>query len=1154
MLTDNTLNSNSYPKNFKHEECPVCNNKDSRCRPSHNESLLCWNTTASELDEDTWYLVSDIDAGGSGMRGVMVAPRRGRSEEVEDPEDPEDPEVLELKRLQAKQKRSLELANLPSVESRDKGYKEILNSLRLSNKHKFDLSKKRGLSAEQIQFAERLNWFKTWEKGIECDENIAGIDPATNATRWLGGMFVSSIDEQGRILGGQIAADNIDVIAKYFWVSSAKVGGYGCQLPFTGKLPLFVRRHPDSTKTSQVWLCEGGLKSAIIALKAWELDKDIVVVGTAMSARFTEQLANILGLFQPQTVVILPDAGTLQNISILSGVLETVEQIKKSGFEPTIAWWEQWKKDETSQDFDDYIIAKDGDLSEVSWYNVAQFLALLTPTTLTEYPKKNESGSTPPLPFEPISTVSPIKKIEAKVKEFLSSYGYKSYKRYSRFEAPDTAIQGNLITHQPKLATDLNNDGSTPFDQGWEFYPPRTGEILFIQAGTGEGKSHLLSKWMNEYYPDLGSIFLGYRNGLLHQQCQKVDGLEHLRSADVKKLDSEYIKVRMLDPQYRVAFCDASLHNIKPSYASDKILVIDEVMSVLESLLLGSTCSSHRRKRLNIFMEMLKEASMVVCLDAHLADWAVYLIKSLAKNKTVRKMQNKWKGQPRQVKMLLGTDTNPNDKTAIRSDILAEAKEGKPIAVFSDSQQELESLHELMIKENIDPSSIARIDSKTSGEEWAIECLSNIDKYLENHPEIKILLVSPSGDSGLDISRVYFQHVFLILSGTLTINSALQMYGRVRDRAVPRTVFCAKDAQYRLDGGITKTEVQRDMMLSIEHQIRLITDGVDDSENLKDLVFAAVEKWQQKEKDDRFSEAVSILLAKGNFEKLYYRDLFIERLEEMGDKIEFIYDAGDSETNKEFQEISLELKYTQAKKLVAAEEISQIEAESYRRKELSQEQLMQLKKFDFRRRIPGVEIDANLAKTLLYDRAYLTGLEQRYYLSHPDVSIKMARMRWGGILTYSEYFTADLRARLALRTDCLIKLGLAEYLDDRDWMETGKEIKQIRKRWEDLIKVYGAELPNILGCEWNKDRPILTVYKLLAMVGCDLRVVKAKCKQPKNTPKVRRITYGSLNDPTRLAILESFDGRFAELKTFDAEDWLQVKTVCENITKEVAPV
>jgi hypothetical protein len=1126
---DNTFVNQSV-KNYKHIGCPVCNNHDSRCKPSHGDSIMCWNTTAYELDQDTWHLVSNID-GSSGMRGVMVAPRRGSDY------TPGDPEILELKRQQARQQRSLALALLPSVESRDKGYREILSCLSLSSKHSFELKQKRGLSADQVKLTERLMWFKTWQKDIECSENIAGVDPATGSTRWLGGMFISAIDKHGNILGGQIAADNIEVVGKYFWASSLKVGGYGCNLPHTNDMPLFVRKHPDSTKTSQIWLCEGGLKSAICALKAWETDRDIVVVGTAMSARFSDhQLIEILAELAPsEGVRILPDAGTVENLSILSGVLQTADKIKRNNYVPKIGWWDQWEKGESSQDIDDYLVANNGDYSQISWLTVTQFVSIVPPERLSEVVKKNESR---PLPFEP----QPASRKKANLPDFVNNLAYKGYEKYSKLDAPDTTKFGNIITSQPKLATDyeaLESDGKVVYQAGWEYYPPRPGEIVWLVAGTGEGKSHLLAYWMNEYFKDYGCIFLGYRNGLLHQQCEKVEGLEHLRGADSDGF------LRLLDPNYRVAFCDASLHNMKPSYAAGKILVIDEVMSVIESLLLGSTCSRQRRSRLTTFVGMVRGAEMVICLDAYLANWCVDLLNILSK-KTPRKMQNVWKGEPRRVKMLLGTETNPNDKTAIRSEIIEEATEGKEIAVFSDSQHELESLHELMIKEGVAPESIARVDSKTSGEDWCILLLKNIDKYLETHPEIKILLVSPSGDSGLDISRIYFQKVFLILCGTLTINSALQMYGRVRDRLVPRTIFCAKDAQFRIDGGFTQAEIQSEMSLSIEHQLRLVTDGVDNSDNLKELVYQTVQRWQERERSDKFSEAVGILLAKANFERFYYRELFIDRLEKMGDLIEFVKEDGDAETKKEFQEISLGVKYAMAAKLVSADDINEIEAESLRRKELTHEQLMQIKKFDFQHRMPGIALDEQLAKTLLYDRSFLTGLEQRYYLLHPEVSKRMAEIKWGNSLAKREYFTSDLRSRLALRTDCLIKLGLLEFLDDREWLENGSEVKTLRQRWGDsLKKTYGAGLPQIMGFDWDKKKPIGTVHKLLDMVGCDLRIIRTKSGQTKKEQKIvkRRITFGSLNDPIRLAILESFDKRFEGLKSVD---WQEVKTVCEN--------
>jgi hypothetical protein len=371
------------------------------------------------------------------------------------------------------------------------------------------------------------------------------------------------------------------------------------------------------------------------------------------------------------------------------------------------------------------------------------------------------------------------------------------------------------------------------------------------------------------------------------------------------------------------------------------------------------------------------------------------------------------------------------------------------------------------------------------------------------------------------------------------------MYGRVRDREVPRVIFCAKDAQYRIEGNaFTKGAVATDMALSIEQQIRLITDGVSETDDLKDVLYRAVKRWQEIERSDMYAEAVSILLAKDNFEKLHYRDLFLMRITELGDDVELVYGAGEVETKKDFQEVSLSVKYAEAAKLVAADDITELQAEAYRRKDITPEQLLQLKKFDFKNRLPGITIDQDLAKTLLYDRHYLTELEQRYYLSHPDIALAMARIKWAYAVRNTEYFTSDLRSRIYLRTDCLNRLGLLEYLDDRDWLENGREVKALRQRWDDLKRHYGANVRNILGFEWDKTNPMLTVYKLLALVGCDLRIVKAKGKTKKNSPKIRRITYGSLNDPTRLSILESFDRRFENLKTVD---WEEVKTVCENV-------
>jgi hypothetical protein len=1108
MITDNIQSDNSYPKNFKHENCPVCGELDSRCKPIYADAIYCWNTSAADLNSE-WYLIKEI---GGGMRGVMVSPRRGYN----DSEDSSD--ISQMKRDRAAAERLAGLAQLPTNEIRDRGYRTILAQTTLSQAHRNRL-KRRGLTDDQINFSVELGWFTTWEKGLDLTENIAGYDPATNQTRWLGGMFVSTINQFGEIVGGQIAADNAEQVGKYFWVSSVKVGGYGCQLQHTGELPLYVRKHPDCDLTAiELWLCEGGVKSAVTALKMWESNKNIIVVGTAMSAKFTKELDEIIKDLKPLTVCILPDAGAVNNPEVLSGVLMTSEQVRHCEYLPLFGWWEQETK-LGSFDIDDYLVVSGGNISTIEWLTLQEFAKIYDKNKRLEVSEVNEPNEAK-IPSEDLP-------------EFLKNAAYSSYKTSCLWDEPDISKPGNLITRQEKLATDWKNKDDNAI--GWELFPPRKGEILFLKAGTGSGKSFLIANWMNGIFKERGCIFLGYRNGLLHQQCDGVTDLQHLRGAESDGF------MRLLDPNYRVAFCDASLHNMRASMASGKILVIDEVVSVLMSILLGSTCSRGRRNRLNTFAGMLQEADMIVCLDAHLSNWCAELLMSLAQNKTLRKMENVWEGKPRQVKMYTGTLTNPSDKTAIRTEIINSAAV-KPIAVFSDSQHELESLHELMLKTGINPLAIARIDSKTSGEPWCIECLSNVDKYLENHPEITILFVSPSGDSGLDLSSKYFQHVFLILCGTLTINSALQMYGRVRDRDVPRSIFVTQDAKYRLEsGGETLASVKLEMRLCIENQLKLITEGVT-TDSQKEAIFAAVNYWQSREKLDLYTDTIGTLIAKTNFEKMYYREMFVDRLLEMKDDVTLVTADGDSQIKEEFSLSSLDVKYAEATKLVNADEISAIEAESYRRKDRNLEQGLALRKFDFMARMPGVLLTVDLAKTLLYDPSFLQGLEQRYYCFNPEIAKAMNRLKWGGALTFSGYFTSDFRLRLHERTDCLQKLGVTEFLDDRDWLENGTEIRVIRKRWDKLKAEYGHRLAGIMGFDFNYKEPILTVYKMLALVGCDLRMIKNK-KRQKNEPKIRRITYGSLHDPLRTQILESFPRRFDGLKTVN---WEEVENVCKT--------
>ena len=99
-------------------------------------------------------------------------------------------------------------------------------------------------------------------------------------------------------------------------------------------------------------------------------------------------------------------------------------------------------------------------------------------------------------------------------------------------------------------------------------------------------------------------------------------------------------------------------------------------------------------------------------------------------------------------------------------------------AIVADSQKQCEQLDELLSQYGYD---VLRIDSSTSGEDYAKEFLANPDAYLEKYQPDSLIL-SPSAESGIDISiKNFFSDLFILAFGTLGVDSMRQISQRVRD-------------------------------------------------------------------------------------------------------------------------------------------------------------------------------------------------------------------------------------------------------------------------------------------------------------------------------------------------------------------------------------
>ncbi|MEA5599474.1 hypothetical protein VB797_34715, partial [Rivularia sp. UHCC 0363] len=299
------FSSRPVPTN-RHNPCPICEDIKSNCRILADETIFCHGF---------------VDAAkGERINGyVCVKPESGHTATFR-PDNFDEwrsgQRIARSIRRAPKQKDSTR--NLLPIRQRNAAYRVIVAKLQLSLNHTIQLKEKRGLSSLEIDFAYQMGWIRSWNRGQLVNvDNLAGVNPNTHRLLGGDGIAIAATDGDQFITGFQIASDNRDKFAKYFWLSSANHGGNSPHLP-NGELPLFIWKHPEANEINEVWLVEGALKSLITALKLWFRDNhrtDIMVIGAAGGnfAGSINTLCSSLQLTNCKTIKLQPDAGAVSN-------------------------------------------------------------------------------------------------------------------------------------------------------------------------------------------------------------------------------------------------------------------------------------------------------------------------------------------------------------------------------------------------------------------------------------------------------------------------------------------------------------------------------------------------------------------------------------------------------------------------------------------------------------------------------------------------------------------------------------------------------------------------------------------------------------------------------------------------------------------------
>ena len=893
-------------KRFTHGDCPVCNGARRDCRQNNFNNLVhCRDREANPVD---WaFLKSDIL--GFGLWAYKPDTEAWNEEKREEWRRQQELERERAeKREQKRRKQSL------SALERDGEIRTLLSQLSLSERDRQRL-KNRGLTDKQIQ-ANQYRSVKQWQKLEQA------ISPRLAGTNYQGnklnnpcaGILCPIPNEDGLYVGLRIynPKSSENNLGKYLWLSSSK-RGVNNKNQAHGENPIAVY-YPEEYKCyDKIGLCEGlEFKSSLAANRL-----GYPVIGFSGS-NFT---------LSPQTLYqaiidINQKLSTLQNQS-RGNVLLNENDNKPNA--PTVVLLADAGCVLNPQVFSGYqktlqLVRSWSCLAKVAWWNQVQ----------------KSAGDIDEIPLKQIAKIAHLSPEEFDELAKKEQYFHKlraDWRKSKQFTA-DTVVRQRYFK--------------------WSC--PQSKTANFIKSSTGTGKTTQLLKWLKEL-KDMGAIALGYRNTLLLQLCAQ-SGFYHLHEHDGASMIGW--------DRSRIALCVDSLWRFQPEDFEGKVLIIDEVCSVIIHLLFSPTVRN-REKILTLFAEALRRCDRLICLDGMMADWVVNYLMEFGQDKQLQRVKNTWNNNKPIVNFLLGTiDLKGDLKVNDRSPWLEELLERAPVpAIGTDSQVTAESLDNLLTERGYN---VLRIDSKTVNEDYVKEFLTDCNAYLKKYKP-DLLIYTPSAESGVDVSITnYFTHHFCFFFGVLGVDAILQLIARIRDVECPKYFWCREWVSLPDTETIRSPMADKVAQSIDENLLRDLSLTMSGEEQEEQLIAAARLAIQQSQTPH--IRCANFLRAIANYEKSNLRSCILESLEVHGYDVNLVEGLSNQSIKDLVEDAREEVKRQNCHDIFVAEDIPTTQIDSPLAFDAGWLERCKLIKAQNKKRLPGIENTPRWSEDLFYKFLY----------------------------------------------------------------------------------------------------------------------------------------------------------------------------------------
>jgi hypothetical protein len=312
----------------KNNPCPVCDETSGKCRTTETELVLCMNTRDTGYAPTGWKFLGLTN--GGGQWGKMVPSGQ--------PESGNDRALRQQRAAERAAVDAARSARLKPAKTRHDEYAYMVANCPISETDRTDLTR-RGLT----------------------DDDIRTITPVNDGKR---GYIIPIRDRDGLMVGGQRRLSAATTGGKYRWATNGEN-----HIPPTNELPLAHWQHSPHPRL--IVLMDGTGVKPYLASK--RLNALAIGASGGCYTSSPKTFKATLDRFSDLPIVLTPDAGDIENQSVMRRILATYQLVQSFGRDMQIGWWGQATKGD-HQDIDE--IGVDTEIQIISW---VEFVAIAIP-------------------------------------------------------------------------------------------------------------------------------------------------------------------------------------------------------------------------------------------------------------------------------------------------------------------------------------------------------------------------------------------------------------------------------------------------------------------------------------------------------------------------------------------------------------------------------------------------------------------------------------------------------------------------------------------------------------------------------------------------------------------------------------------------------